>query len=361
MAIEQDVKLLDTPVAVKLADRSKDWLKSKLRQLIPDDNYVPLKVMLYKENGSRNIINTMTDNSFSFVGKGFTQFLKLLHPNLSKRMVDQLSPKIRTALINDLIIRNVKGYASKREDVLFRCKPTANRTKVFATFSSNYTAVNHIQLVDNIQSLMEGVPDKVAGEIRWSASLDKMHIRLPLSKVSTHGKGVYSGVELSNSQAGSSMIDITSMIWELICSNGMISIYDHSTFMHRKHTGNVGNLLEGFKDWYVNEKGMLRNNFDSLNSFNFHDINHIEKGEFVAGAYKSSLQLLKDNGATDEFLMLLTTANAESKKIHGDKWHDISGWDFVRNITEISQHFPKKRYDIDRWAGIFVKNLWELQ
>src|SRR5450631_1830960 len=76
------------------------------------------------------------------------------------------------------------------------------------------------------------------------------HIQPGLHQRETKDDMLYAGVVISNSEIGAGSLSIESMVWRLICTNGLIA----GTGLRRAHlgralsSGNDGDPFELFKD-----------------------------------------------------------------------------------------------------------------
>ena len=170
---------------------------------------------------------------------------------------------------------------------------------------------------------------------------DRMIIRVtsndPLEDV---GKNMFAGYHIMNSENGSSSISIVHMIYDLICTNGLMDMFDQSKVMVQKHIG--------------------------FNEDDFHD-KVVEISETLDELHEKSVELIQklvsfklDEEQVDAiFKMYEKKYDASQVFIGMAKEHKINNlWDLISAITEKCQKYNwDRRLSHESTAGRLARQV----
>ncbi len=303
----------------------KEKVPAILDRFRPIDYVVESKNVEFKISDERLVGKFYLEHggdSFVFNKHGLNQLLKNLHPNLSYKLLWDLNPSDAKDIVN--------YFLNKRSTVLrFRTRSdTVNIGSTFykpiiAVLSNKYRVVNHIDLMPIINKVMDDryKLDKTMMHVDW----DSFIMRYPSTKISDDGLGVYFGVSLKNGQTGIYDISVDSMIYEKICTNGMIRTIGTNCFLKQRHLGrNIVNKFNHFDEWY--------NSVLNVNKAYFNECTHTKfnKGyKFIETMYKTN-PLITKKMAKDMLQYVM-----EYDRSVGN--NEPTKWSIIRGLTKVSQ------------------------
>lgn len=114
--------------------------------------------------------------------------------------------------------------------------------KVRAALTESYTAFDDVDVVPMVADLLDGEDCKIQADF----ANEYTHLRIIFPRTTTEvkvGDQVQAGIHISNSEVGSRAVHIDSLVYRLVCSNGMVT----SEFASRtaiRHIGNPGRLKD---------------------------------------------------------------------------------------------------------------------
>lgn len=207
-------------------------------------------------NGGRVFSLVYHGEEYPCLKKGWTSWAqKVLVPNRGEKcdFVDDLTGRKRrwsTATIQKFLTMTPLAPAQEAIDYWWtRHEPeTWNIIKYADGGPIRFIGTSRYRLYKHEDFLNDLAKTKFSGMYIQNATVneDRMIIRVtdndPLSDV---GKNMFAGYHIMNSENGSSSISITHMIYDLLCTNGLMEMFDKSKVMIQKHIGfNVGDFRD---------------------------------------------------------------------------------------------------------------------
>lgn len=189
----------------------------------------------------------------AFTKTGFQTFcLKLDLPSgYMNRLIDH-DKKTPYEINRDLKVfgENVqRGIETLKEDnkILFRTFRHDNQNKIRAVFSDKYNVIDNLPLLKNLEKYDH---DKLETE-SFNVTSDfldirfKMpHLQTSLGKLPEHEVRfgvsddiVMPAIHFRNSETGKSKIQVSFVVYRLVCTNGMVNTKDHFKVVNKKHMG----------------------------------------------------------------------------------------------------------------------------
>lgn len=276
----------------------------------------------------------------------FNQFLQLLNYKFNIGQMNELSETTQENVVNDLLASNrKKSWRKKRRQLLFRSEDyTRNDMRTVGILTTDYAIVNHDWLFDFISNAkhIAGLRGEMTEHSKFEVvtNYDFANVRLPLGKIADERLGVYGGIEFTNGQTGKIRLQIKNMIWELICSNGMVDMRQKSMFIDKKHVGHIRKELHDMPIWlnntYIHSNGLYR----QLKDHRVKDLNDTLKKKYVK----------KYSMITGELAYQMYKYIIENDS-RAKATDSASGWEVVRSLTYLSQQRSGyARYDLDNFA-----------
>ena len=159
---------------------------------------------------------------------------------LQPRAFDQLAGKLRVPASylhrcpGDLVARNLNSWlAGIHTDVLIRF----DGDEVRAVLSPRYQPVSSLELV---RALSRAMPDDTP--VRYELTCAHFVAQV-LTPESQNGGGLRGGISIGNSETGFRVVEMSALIFRVICLNGLI-MGDSEVTVRRRHTHDAAGTLE---------------------------------------------------------------------------------------------------------------------
>jgi len=301
---------------------------AKTQTFTPEDSYSKYTDLhFYAKNGDNYLHNIKLDQRWKFNDWSLEQFCRTVHPKLSSQVVKIIPTDTRQSAVNELIGKNLTD-----KSFLIRSKKDSN--EMIAFLSDKYRPINHSDLANAIQDLGNISYD---GKIYAAMSYDYFYLRSPIVKISDRDKGIFTGVQVSNGQTGKHAITINSMLYEMICSNGLVRAINDGQFLYSRHVGNVQFNFERFREWMNNQTHFWQKYYDLL-----HNVNIVNAKETILEKLPKESKIITKKLCEEIWDYLNKTYNTiEIADI-------VSGWKFVSAGTRMSQNYEiERRIEID--------------
>jgi hypothetical protein len=157
---------------------------------------------------------------------------------LQPKALDQLAGKLRVPASYlhrcppDLVATNLNRWISGlRSDVLVRF----DGSEVRAILSPRYQPVSNLEIV---QRVLGTVPEDMPVRFELTACLFVAQVLTPEYREG----GLHGGMNLTNSETGHSVVQLSALIYRTICLNGLI-LGDSDVALKRRHTHDAGKTL----------------------------------------------------------------------------------------------------------------------
>ena len=281
----------------------------------------------------------------------FRQFIKRLHPKSDEEFLDALSWELETNVLEDLLKEKIEKSRKENPKFLFRTYRNSNR--IFACLTDGYVPVNHNQLVKGFLNVVDKI--KAVG-IEQDRGVHKMFqslinyrtavVRMPIHKISSDNEGVFTGLEFANAQDGSHRLTIRLMLFELICTNGMIGTTAEFVYLDRAHRGKFkGFDAKDLLEWYDEQRVLMESVYVSL------------IGVIVKDPFELIEKLPKRYPIiTEEMCLVIDSALKKQACVRGN---ECSAFNIVSAITKASQEFKdERRFQLDNFAYKLAKKEW---
>jgi len=121
--------------------------------------------------------------------------------------------------------------------------------KARALLSDRYKPIDHLLILHSFLPSVQGMEIKFQSN---SLTSSKLYIQMLFPKLEgevERGDVVQAGITLTNSETGQGSVDVSTFLYRLVCSNGMIG----ESLLHKYHAGRkVGNDIEDY-DIYADD------------------------------------------------------------------------------------------------------------
>lgn len=325
-------------------------VKRVFNRICPVDFRLNPEHMEFSVDGTNSNIVTYDDGNramdFYLNPHSFNQFVKLFDNRLGGDILEDLPDSTKEQVVNDLLARNKKkSSATTRTEILVRNKkPVDNSTfDNIAMLSTAYKPVDNSFLLQFIERTLANRKIKIP--ITIEANYDYVVLKVPHSKIKSTSKEIYSGITFTNGQTGKVKCIIRGMIWELVCTNGLMISTTKGTFLNHRHVGDIQkNIISGFAEWgkqFLQYSDVYLQRLMDAKLHNFHSyiLNDVPKNYALV-----SKKLAKE--------MYAYVAKHDKKLLSSDT---TSMWELMRAFTYVSQGMESyKRHEFDTFANEFA-------
>jgi len=115
--------------------------------------------------------------------------------------------------------------------------------QIRAILSDRYQAVDHPALT---RALLEVVPESVPVRYELSPTLMVLQVLPPESQEASNGFDLFGGITVTNSETGFAVVGLKSMIYRVICLNGLV-LGGGASVIRRRHTRDAEETLREFR------------------------------------------------------------------------------------------------------------------
>lgn len=152
---------------------------------------------------------------------------------IPKRYYDRMGdiPELRTQNVNAWLDREKRNFMVRTLD-----------GKARALLSDRFKPIDNSTVLGGVVSTLEG---KELAVKSVSLTERKMFLQVVFPAMTRDvavGDAVQYGLTISNSEVGSGSVDVSSMIWRLVCSNGMVA----SSVVNSRHVGRQASAGEDY-------------------------------------------------------------------------------------------------------------------
>ena len=143
----------------------------------------------------------------------------------------------------DLLIRNVNGWLDKQPDDVRMIRTLDGTAR--AILSDRYRRIDNFEIAQTVLPIIGGMDGAKVESCELTDS--RMYIKVVTPKLQAEvrpGDVVQAGVIISNSEVGLGSVNVSPLIYRLVCSNGMVA--EDASRVRRRHVGRRLELEEDF-------------------------------------------------------------------------------------------------------------------
>lgn len=323
---------------------SFEQARNILEQYKPNDTKVYLGgVHLEMDGNTPIVVAPRAKKNFALTEpSAYNQFVQMLSKKFSEPALRLLEPKVQERVVNNLIDANNSTYKGRNTTALFRTEKEENVQRTVAVLTREYKPVNHIDLLNLIQDTteMSGVGSFFL-DVNWHYCV----ARVPTTKISSEKLGIFAGVQFTNGQTGKVPLEIISMLWEKICTNGMTVSRGKNTLLASRHIGDVDANVKSLPIWHGEIVSNIKNGYNAVRKISVKNAQ-----QFVSETLPKKYKISQDKVKTIHSLLNRNDPNYIGK-------NETTGWNVVRAITEASQRSTDfTRYDMDALSSVIAEN-----
>jgi hypothetical protein len=175
---------------------------------------------------------TPDDNTLELFGIGNYRMTDIAHQQVSEKLGIPKRYYEAMGTIPGLRAQNVNAWLRNSPDTRKMVRTLDGRARAF--LSDKFVPFDHFTVMESFLPVMR---DFANVEVRALSLTDtKMYVQLVFPTLAAEikkGDIVQAGITLSNSEVGYGAVDISTLIWRLVCSNGMIG----QSLVNRVHVG----------------------------------------------------------------------------------------------------------------------------
>ena len=222
---------------MKLYEVEEQFEKTKVEK---DNYYVDPDNIMMNDDGSIELTSErqtyqLTDHSFNQLVSKIRSAAGLSASVMPTKYLKACPNYSRAYQINDWI-RNSETEGKKW---LLRVEP--NRGRIKAVLSENYSIFDNKDLINSVKD--------VAGDIDFTdvwMTQDSLHLRYtdPATKVGEGRKEMKAGWHLRNDEIGTSSVAAGFLVYQLICSNGLMGFKEYDNIFRKRHVGDMNIAAE---------------------------------------------------------------------------------------------------------------------
>lgn len=320
-------------------------VKQILDSYIPFDTHEKVSALEYvveqvDEGKNRLLVSKRTNKTYQLNEHSTGQLIRLMDSRANPDVLKSLNSGTEETVVNELMRNRQSSYYKKHrygtgENLLIRSKNDDTNTKSIAVLSEMYSPVNHNQIFNLIENTMQRTQEP----IELIADYELAVARIPVKQISDHGLGTYFGIQFLNGQVGSHKLNIASMIWEKICTNGAVRTSEHDVFINKVHKGSLSYEMQKFGEWGNNNFRKLTEIFPKLVTTNIPQLK-----EYIEHLPKESALITK--GLAAELYQFVIRFDNKAYTSN-----TTSLWAVTRGITQLSQNFAiERRLELDSFA-----------
>lgn len=233
-------------------------------------------------------------------------------------------------------------WVNKAEDKKKKILIRATADRIHGVLSSKYSVFDDHEVLDVVDGIL-GPKNEYAVK-NYCVNEERMKLRIiNRDKVEIGGRPLSFGFDVSNSRVGRSSLDISVIIFDHICSNGMIFGGGSGLFYNKRHVGiNRENFISEFTD-------MLDLAPDTVN-FIRNNINTAAGEKLNGDSIQRYLDKFKAEG------MSKNIAGRVEQRYHES--YDKNLFGFISAVTEVAQDYEiDTRERMERFAGMLIQKI----
>lgn len=249
-------------------------------------------------------------------------------------------PTLRAKNFNNWKQKYLEEEDDSDDEWLIRLKDDIIR----GVLSDRYSVFDNTDVINVVSDNIDLTKMELKGA---HLSRDNMHVRF-VRRDLKEGSGkdaLFAGWNLSNGEVGSSSIKVDFLIYQLICTNGMMGLREYGELFRQRHAGiKRHDLVAGLEEAVTIDRDKAVASLEKLERL---------KGKYVDYDINTIFKAIIDNhkpinetvtkGAAER----IDNYNRYTSTLQPDKYSIIS------SITETARDYYKgdKRYDIEKEAG----------
>ena len=227
-----------------------------------------------------------------------------------------------TEIANDAVVSWWKRHPSTDWNIIKYADTDKGLGRIRYIGSSRYNLYRHQDFLSDLSSTDLGslrVRDSVINE-------NRMVVRITKDKpIKIDGANIFAGFHLYNSENGSSSIGIKHLIFDQICTNGMIIVLDSNQILNQRHSRFD---VDEFRNRVVDISKFLPQIHDSATEM----VSRLVNIKLNTNEIEAVMRMYKDRfDASNKFI-------EEVGNIHHTRYSNTA-WGVISSITEISQKY----------------------
>lgn len=276
---------------------------------------------------------TLSDNAMSQV------FGKVGMPTLYEKRLLEINPKLVADQYNYLLEK--AGYD---RPMLLRYKEQNRKKTLRAMLSDSYSPLDNYEIYETLGDVLGGLKDLEVETMYLDDNRSRMRIIIP-SMTQTVGKALKKddvlkvGFDVINSETGRSSLQISPLVYRLVCLNGLKVWQNEGDVFRQRHA-------------YAQASDLKDNMKSAIN-------NAIRNGDVLIGKFVET----KEQEVDDPMALI---ENLSKKKDYSDKFIELtkSNWKIEpdRNMYGVINAFTRsaqslddeRRIDVENFAGTLV-------
>lgn len=306
---------------------------------IPKENYkVPSKDVKMNKDGTLSFNSmegsyTLTDHSFQQLVEKVRTLAGLSASSMPVKYFKACPSHSRAYQINDWI-----NHYKDDKEWLFRAEPNG---RIKAVLSDNYS------IMDN-QELLNTIYETQGGDIKFTdvwMNTDSLHLRYTdeQTRKGFDKTATLAGYHISNGEIGNSSVNVGFLVYQLICSNGLMGIKEDPIF-RKRHVGDMDisyDFAAALEDFNITEAEEIVEGFVATN-----DVEIEDNPEHVFRAIQQNYPQITNN------VVDLAKENVENYEGRLTKFSLISS--ITESIRDL--YSTDDRYKMEKVAGRLYKN-----
>lgn len=223
-----------------------------------------------------------------------------------------------------------------------------------AFLSDSYKPMDNLPILTGVLQALDGSEHRNNIQVRSSNMTDqKMYLQISfpaLRGAVVPGDDVEYGICITNSETGCGSVDVSSMIWRLVCSNGMVT----SSVMKKRH---VGRRAENSDDYSIYRNDTI---MADINAFRL-KFRDVMAATITDLAFRQQLNLLREAAgdmverpetAVKNVTKHYSLADTDSELILSNMVHEgnLNRYGIANGITALAHRIenPDRQFEVER-------------